>query len=75
MWGKKVFPDINVQFYTSILKNQTTVSIEDAIFRNESAFVPGNLHKHGEFWEQVILKDHPHKQTFLGWLPYNFRNL
>ena len=36
---------------------------------NESAFVPANLNRHRDFWEHVILKDHPHKQTLLGWLP------
>ena len=45
------------------------MTIEDAIFRNESAFVPANLNRHRDFWEHVILKDHPHKQTLLGWLP------
>ena len=42
--------------------------MEDAIFRNTDAFVPANLEKHIAFWEQEILKDHPHKNTILKWL-------
>ena len=51
------------------MKSDKIVTIEDAIFREESAFVPGNLNNHREFWETVILKDHPYKTTLLGWLP------
>ena len=45
------------------------VSIEQAIFRNEDAFTPGNLYNHIEFWKTVILKDHPHRDMLLRWLP------
>jgi hypothetical protein len=67
--GNKVLPCLTVEYYTSILKSDKIVTIEDAIFREESAFVPGNLNNHREFWETVILKDHPYKTTLLGWLP------
>ena len=40
----------------------------DAVFRKETNFIPANLKNHLEFWEQEILKDHPHKQTLLKWI-------
>ena len=69
MFGERVFPDLTVQYYTSLLKNNALVSIQEAIFRNEQAFVPANLNKHKQFWDVVILKDHPHKSTLSRWLP------
>ena len=42
--------------------------MEDASFRNNDAFTPTNLKKHIPFWENEILRDHPHKQTILKWL-------
>ena len=51
-----------------ILKCNKSVSIEDAIFRDCKSFVPANLRNHLPFWEQEILKDHPHKDTILKWL-------
>ena len=42
--------------------------MEDAIFRKESLFQPANLQNHLKFWEEEILKDHPHRQSILGWL-------
>ena len=41
--------------------------MEDAIFRNTDMFVPANLEKLIAFWEQEILRDHPHKNTILKW--------
>ena len=69
IWGTQITASLSVQHYTSLLKNNALVSMEDAIFRNEKTFIPGNLNRHRDFWEKVILKDHPHKQTLLGWLP------
>ena len=69
MLGVRVYPDLTVQYYTSLLKNNVPVSIQEAIFRNEQAFVPGNLNKHKHFWDMVIFKDHPYKSTLSGWLP------
>ena len=66
--GEKVTPNLSVQFYTSLLKNNTEVSIQQAIFRDEKAFKPGNLYAHKQYWESVILKDHPHKSMLLNWL-------
>ena len=68
MW-ERVKPNLSVQYYTSLLKNNANVSIDQAIFRNEAAFKPGNLYNHAQFWETVILKDHPHKDMLLRWLP------
>ena len=42
--------------------------MDDAIFRPESSFEPANLSNCLPFWEDEILKDHPHKQKILGWL-------
>ena len=50
------------------MKNQLKVNLEDAIFRNEKLFSPANLRHNLEFWENEILKDHPHKSTILNWL-------
>ena len=68
MWGEKVTPCLTENYYISLLKNKTTVKLEDAIFRNEKAFKPGNLNNHKHFWETVILKDHPFKDKLLGWI-------
>ena len=67
IWGKELNPIF--QFNTTLLKNNANVSIDQAIFRNEAAFKPGNLYNHAQFWETVILKDHPHKDMLLRWLP------
>ena len=69
IWGTQITASLSVQYYTSLLKYKTIVSVEDAIFRNEKAFIPGSLNRRRDFWEKVILKYHPHKQTLLGWLP------
>ena len=42
--------------------------MEDAIFRSESSFRPANLSTCLIFWENEILRDHPHKQKILSWL-------
>jgi len=63
-----VFPDLSNQYLKDILKNSSTVSIEDAIFRKNEFFIPANLKNHLPFWEEEILKDHPHKETILRWL-------
>ena len=63
-----VDPDFTVQFYKSILRDKRLVTVGDAVFRKEANFVPANLKNHLEFWEQEILKDHPHKQTLLKWI-------
>ena len=59
-----MFPDLSTEYYKDILKNKTSVSVEDAVFRNTDAFVPANLEKQIAFWEQEILKDHPTKIPF-----------
>ena len=61
VWGTQITASLSVQYYTSLLKNNALVSVEDAIFRNEKTFIPGNLNRHRDFWEKVILKDHTHK--------------
>ena len=61
-------PCLSTEYYTSLLKNNVNVQLEDAIFRNEKAFKPGNLNNHRHFWETVILKDHPFKHKLLGWI-------
>jgi len=38
-----VVPDLSVEYYKNILKNQVNVSLEDAIFRDEKMFSPANL--------------------------------
>jgi len=62
VWGNLVFPD------KSILRDKLPVSVGDAIFRKETNFVPANLKNHSSFWEQEILRDHPHKKTLLKWI-------
>ena len=52
----------------NILSQEKTMALEDAIFRNCDSFIPTNLKNHLPFWEHVILKDHPHKETILRWL-------
>ena len=68
MWGTRVFPNLDMQFIRDILKNKTEMSVEDAIFRNTDYFTTANLKNHLPFWEEEILKDHPHKETILRWL-------
>ena len=63
-----MFPDLSSQYLKDTLKNSSTVSIEDAIFRKSEFFIPANLKNHLPFWEEEILKDHPHKETILKWL-------
>ena len=59
---RKVYPDLSVEYYKGLLRNSASVNIEDAVFRNEKAFCVANLKKHLPFWEQEVLKDHPHKK-------------
>ena len=68
VWGNFVFPDLSESFYKTILKDKLPVTVGGAIFRKEINFVPANLKNHSDFWEQVILKDHPHKKTLLKWI-------
>ena len=68
MWGWEILPDFCIQYYKDILRLKKPVNLEDAIFRKESLFQPANLQNHLKFWEKEILKDHPHKQSILGWL-------
>ena len=51
IWGTQITASLSVQHYTSLLKNNALVSVEDAIFRNEKTFIPGNLNRHRDFWE------------------------
>ena len=55
-------------FLKQILQGDQQVSLEDAIFRKEDLFVPSNLRNFYEFWEQEILKNHPHKDNLLKWI-------
>ena len=55
-------------FFKQILQGDQQVSLEDAIFRKEDLFVPSNLRNFYEFWEQEILKNHPHKDNLLKWI-------
>ena len=57
-----------MQYLQDLLKQKTELSVEDAIFRDIKFFTPANLKNHLPFWEEEILKDHPHKETILGWL-------
>jgi len=63
-----VDPDLSIEFYRNILKNEIKLTVDDAIFRNEKLFTPANLKSNVEFWEKEILKDHPHKTAILGWI-------
>ena len=60
-----MFPDLTTENLQHILKEGKTMTTDDAIFRNCEFFRPANLKNHLPFWEYVILKDHPHKQTIL----------
>ena len=40
----------------------------DAVFRDSKIFKPANLKNHLPFWEEEILRDHPHKENILKWL-------
>ena len=55
-------------FFKQILQGDQQVSLKDAIFRKEDLFVPSNLRNFYEFWEQEILKNHPHKDNLLKWI-------
>ena len=68
MWGTRVFSDLSMQHLQDLLKHKTELSVEDAVFRDIKFFTPANLKKHLPFWKEEILKDHPHKETILGWL-------
>ena len=63
-----VDPDLSIEFYRNILKNEMKLTVDDAIFRNEKLFSPANLKNNVDFWEKEILKDHPHKTAILGWI-------
>ena len=56
------------QFFKQVLNSATKVTLEEAIFRSEKAFAPANLQEHIQFWEEEILKEHPHKSTLLNWI-------
>ena len=56
------------QFFKQVLNSTAKVTLEEAIFRSEKAFVPANLQEHVQFWEEEILKEHPHKSTLLKWI-------
>ena len=56
------------EFFKAILLNNKKVSLEDAIFRNESSFIPANLQNFYDFWDKEILKDHPHRENLLKWI-------
>ena len=68
MWGMPLETSVSVASYKSILFSNRNVSLEEAIFRSEKAFRPSNLQSCLQFWEEEILKQHPQKQTLLGWL-------
>ena len=55
-------------FFKDIISQNSKVSIEDAVFRNEKFFKAGHLRNHVEFWEAEILKDHPNKSQLLDWI-------
>ena len=55
-------------FFRQLLTSKTKVTLEEAIFRSEKAFKPSNLQEHQDFWEQEILKEHPHKQNLMKWI-------
>ena len=59
----QVQPNLQPEFYKEILEKNLTVSLEDAIF-----IMPANLQNFYEFWDQEVLKDHPHKDNFLKWI-------
>jgi len=56
------------EFYKEILLNKEKVKLEDAIFREENSFIPANLQNFYDFWDQEILKDHPHRNNLLKWI-------
>ena len=68
MWGIEVYPNLKPEFYKEILQNNLKVSLEDAIFRKEEHFIPANLQQFYNFWDQEILKDHPHRDNLLKWI-------
>ena len=61
-------PNLEPSFYKQIINSKTKVTLEEAIFRSEKAFRPSNLQEYQEFWEQEILKDHPHKLNLMKWI-------
>ena len=68
MWGMAIQPPKNAQQYKDILLQKKKMSLEEAVFRSEKAFRPANLQEYSSFWEDEILKDHPHKQNLLKWI-------
>ena len=68
MWGVAINPKDGEQFFKQVLNSTTNVTLEEAIFRSEKAFRPANLQEHKQFWEDEILKEHPHKTTLLSWI-------
>jgi len=68
VWGMAIQPPKNAQQYKDILLQKKKMSLEEAVFRSEKAFRPANLQEYSSFWEDEILKDHPHKQNLLKWI-------
>ena len=68
MWGVAVNTTRDKQFFKTLLNSTAKVTLEEAIFRSEKAFAPANLKEHMQFWEEEILKEHPHKKTLLSWI-------
>ena len=64
----QVQPNLQQEFYTEIHQKNLALSLEDAIFRKEECFMPANLQNFYEFWDQEVLKDHPHKDDLLKWI-------
>ena len=64
----QVQPNLKPEFYKEILQKNLKVSLEDAIFRKEENFKPANLQHFYEFWDQEVLKDHPHRDNLLKWI-------
>jgi len=60
--------EVSTEYFKWILKEKKNLSVDDAVFRPESSFKPANLLNCLPFWENEILKDHPHKQKIVGWL-------
>ena len=56
IWGYRVTPCLTVDYYTQLLRSNTIVKLEDAIFRNEKAFKSGNLNDTNISGKQQFLK-------------------
>ena len=63
-----VHPNLEPSFFKNLLTSKATVTLEEAIFRSETAFRPSNLQEFQEFWEQEILKEHPRKENLMKWI-------